>query len=168
MNTHLAVLLEATEKFKQFSLVEVEVHAASKKPSWILTSRTDRDKCEKVESPQMVIVPPVCEIHTMLNKLANYGIMFNSSTQLFTVASFRFGRLTRVSVPLFKGGSITGTKMVSTTKHVVIQGDSFEDCSIKLFRAACTGKLYGYNGRSLERLYWDTEFNQLSTIHAGR
>lgn len=169
MNTKLAILLEATAKFKRFALVEYELDVHRSGIRHIVHSRDDWQRYDLVEEHQFLEVPPLCEFHTAINKLAGtYGIMFSSATQKFTVTSFRFGKPCRISVPVFHDDKID-QKFVTTTKHINIVADTYEECSLKLFRICVSGKLHGYySGGRLERLYWDTEFKHFATEHVSR
>lgn len=169
--TRLAVLLEPVKDFKRFTVVELEADVKKGKVRHIVHER-DRDwytNYEIVDLHQFLEVPPLYDFLEQMKRLATFGIMFSSQTGKFTVTSFRFGKPCRVSVPVFEKGKVVKQKFVTTTKHINIVGDTFEECVIKLFRICVSGTLYGfyYHGR-MERLYWDTEFNKFETQHVSR
>jgi len=171
MNDRLAVLLEPTKNFKRFAVVELEADVKKGKVRHVVHER-DRDwytNYDVVELDQFLEVPPIYDFFNQMRKLATFGIVFSSETQKFVVSSFRFGKPCRISVPVFKGGKVVSQRFVTTTKHINIVADTFEECAIKLFRICVSGTLYGYYAQGrLERLYWDTEFNQFSTQHVSR
>lgn len=164
MNPRLAVLLEPTEKFKRFSLLELEAQLKKGILRHTVHDRADWQQCDIVEPHQYLEVPPLYEFFTQMQRLASFSIVFSSQTQTFMVGGFRFGKPCRISVPVFKAGKIVEQRVVTTTKHINIVGTSFEECALKLFRICVSGTLYGfYSGGRMERLYWDTEFNKFET-----
>lgn len=112
-----------------------------------------------------VIIPEVWEIKSKLHEVgARYNVNWSSSTSLYTVTGFEFGLASRVSVPVFANGKVTGQKFVTTTRHVSISADNEETLFRKLFRACVSGRLYKHFSPSrLDRLYWDVEFDKFST-----
>lgn len=169
MNTPLAIMLEATPKFKRFALVEFSVEPKRDGIRHIVCAPDGGSGFDIVQPHQYVAIPPQSEFIAELNKLGSFGIMFSSQTQKFMVTGFRFGKPCRISVPVFKGNKVVEQRFVTTTKHISISAESFDDCCNKLFRIAVSGMLYGfYAGARLERLYWDTEFNQFSTQTVSR
>lgn len=166
---NIAIMMATTDKFKQHQLVEYEAKSG-KQGLRHAVYHLETSEAEIVELGMFERLPPLCEFHAALSKLAgNYGIMFSATTQRFTVTGFRFGKACRVSVPVFKDGKVESQKFVSSTRHINVSGETFEECSIKLWRYCMSGKLFGfYSVGRLERLYWDAEFNQLSTQHVSR
>lgn len=112
-----------------------------------------------------VIIPETWEIQQHLRKISGgYGVHWSSEADKYHVVGFRFGLATRISVPVFEKGKIIRNRFVTTTKHVDIHDASLDTLFRKLFRACASGRLYAHypKGR-LERLFWDSEFNQFST-----
>lgn len=168
-HTPLAILLEATPKFKRFALVEFSVEPKRDGIRHVVCAPNGGTGFDIVQPHQYVEIPPHCEFIAALNKLGTFGIMFNSQTQRFVVTGFRFGKPCRIAVPVFKAGKVVEQRMVTTTKHINIGAETFEECCNKLFRIAVSGMLYAfYPGNRLERLFWDTEFHQFSTQVVSR
>lgn len=171
MNDRLALLLEPTKNFKRFAVVELEADVKKGKVRHIVHER-DRDwytNYDVVELHQFLEVPPLYDFFAQMQKLATFCIVFNSQTRNFMVGGFRFGKPCRVSVPVFEKSKVIKQRFVTTTKHINIVADTFEECVIKLFRICVSGTLYGfYAPGRLERLYWDTEFQKFETETVSR
>lgn len=174
MNHTLAILLEPSKKFKRFAVVEIDLKFKTKTNDVVTQHYGIRDREtgsieDVVQAESFVEVPPIYDFFQQMKRLATFGIMFSSATNKFAVTGFRFGRATRVAVPVFEAGNVVDQKFVTTTKHINITADTFEECAIKLFRICVSGKLYGYyfQGR-MERLYWDTEFHKFETETVDR
>lgn len=165
----LAVLLEPVGKFKRFALLELEAESKKGKLRHTVHDRTDWQRSEIAEPHQFLEVPPLYDFFTQMQRLSTFSIVFTSTTRNFTVCGFRFGKPARVSVPVFESGKVTSQKFATTTKHINIVAETFDECALKLFRICVSGTLYGFypKGR-LERLYWDTEFQKFETETVSR
>lgn len=120
-------------------------------------SRGDRSRSVSNLLSVSMPVPSTERIHQALAKVAgNYGVIWHPTTKRYTLVGFRFGQMSRVSVPVFEDGHVTSTKFVSVTRHVDLHATSFDNLAAKMFELAVRGELFGYYDKGkLERLLWD-------------
>jgi hypothetical protein len=158
------IMLNEVRTIQQWALVNAELDMYKGKLTSVVYTQ-GAILVERVAPEDVLLFPPVCEIHSTLRKITgDYGIMYDTASNKHRVVGLRFGVPTRLSVPMFEDGKVVRNRMVSTTRHATITGKSFESCSRKLFCYAVQGRLFAHAGKGrFDKLIWDTEFNEFST-----
>lgn len=154
--SHIRAVIKDIAPFKAGGLVRSEIASNGyfdlrRGNSQVRVSREDY-----VE--HTIAVPNVNEVLFGLKAKAKISIIWNSEDGRFRVVGFRFGEVTRISVPTFEDGKVAGARLVTTTRHVNIEASTFDLAVQKLFARCAQGDLYGYYDRGkVERLFWDED-----------
>lgn len=154
MTTRLRVMREALGPFAAGELVR----AVQKTEGGRYMLLRGKRSCAVAHLKSVSLAVPNTEtIHKALAKVSGeYGVIWHPSNKRYRLVGFRFGEMSRVSVPVFADGHVESTKFVSVTRHVTLHASSFDNLAAKMFALAASGTLFGYYDKGkLERLLWN-------------
>lgn len=154
--SHIRAIIKDIKPFRAGGLVRSAITSNGSFDLWRGNSQVRLSKEDFVE--HTVAVPSVDEVLFGLKSKAKVSIIWNSEDCRFRVVGFRFGEVTRISVPKFEDGKLVGTHLVTTTRHINIDASTFDLAVQKLFARCVQGDLFGYYDRGkVERLVWDED-----------